>query len=178
MFMITHRSDLAQRIYQTSRITGEFRLRSGTTSHEYFDKYLFEANPKLLQDIAQALLPLIPKNAEVFAGLEMGGIPIATVLSQLTGLPTLFVRKTAKEYGTCKLAEGGSIQRRLVIVEDVVTSGGQIIESAYALRQAGADIVRVVSVIDREAGGAANLHKENLNFKSLFTMTDLKATGA
>ncbi|WNN91060.1 orotate phosphoribosyltransferase [Gloeocapsopsis dulcis] len=172
--MVIHQTGLARRIYQTSRITGSFRLRSGVTSHEYFDKYLFEAEPKLLQDIAQALLPLIPKNAEVLAGLEMGGIPIATVLSQMSGLPTLFVRKTAKEHGTCKLAEGGSVQRRLVIVEDVVTSGGQIIESARALRQSGAEIVGVLSVIDREAGGVDNLYRENLNLKSLFTMTDLK----
>ncbi|WP_016874785.1 orotate phosphoribosyltransferase [Chlorogloeopsis fritschii PCC 9212] len=173
---MTEQADLAQRIYQTSRIIGNFQLRSGATSHEYFDKYLFEADPRLLQDIAQALLPLIPEDAEALAGLEMGGIPIATILSQLSGLPTLFVRKVAKEYGTCKLAEGGAVQRRLVIVEDVVTSGGQIIQSARALRQAGADIVKVISVIDREAGGAANLHQENLDFKSLFTMSDLKAT--
>jgi orotate phosphoribosyltransferase len=175
LIMMIHQTDLAQRIYQTSRITGSFRLRSGATSDEYFDKYLFEADPKLLQDIAQALLPLIPDNAEVLAGLEMGGIPIATVLSQLSGLPTLFIRKTAKDYGTCKLAEGGSVQRHLVIIEDVVTSGGQIIESARALRHAGAEIVGVLSVINREAGGADNLYRENLNLKSLFTMTDLKA---
>jgi orotate phosphoribosyltransferase len=174
--MVIHRTDLAQRIYQTARITGSFRLRSGATSDEYFDKYLFESDPRLLQDIAQALLPLVPESTEAIAGLEMGGIPIATVLSQLSGLPTLFVRKAAKEYGTCKLAEGGSIRRRLLIVEDVVTSGGQIIESASALRQLGAEIVGVLSVIDREAGGKDNLHRENLELKSLFTMTDLKTT--
>jgi orotate phosphoribosyltransferase len=174
----TYQTDLARRIYQVSRITGDFRLRSGATSHEYFDKYLFEADPKLLQDIAQALLPLLPENAEVLAGLEMGGIPIATVLSQLSGLPTLFVRKTAKEYGTCKLAEGGSVQRKLVMIEDVVTSGGQIIESARSLRHAGAEIVGVLSVIDREAGGVDNLDREGLNLKSLFTMADLKAAAA
>lgn len=105
----------------------------------------------------------------------MGGIPIATVLSQLSGLPTLFVRKAAKEYGTCKLAEGGSVQRQLVIVEDVVTSGGQIIESARALSQGGARIICVLCVIDREAGGVENLRKENLDLKSLFTMSQLKA---
>jgi hypothetical protein len=95
------KADLAQKIYHTSRITGSFRLRSGTTSEEYFDKYLFESNPKLLQAIAQALLPLIPENADALAGLELGGIPLATVLSQISGLPTLFVRKAAKQYGTC-----------------------------------------------------------------------------
>lgn len=168
-------ADLARRIYQTAKITGSFRLRSGSTSQEYFDKYLFESDPKLLREIAQALLPLIPRDVDALAGLEMGGIPIATVLSQLSGLPTLFVRKTAKEYGTCKLAEGGSVQRQLVIVEDVVTSGGQIIESARALSQGGAHIICVLCVIDREAGGVENLRKENLDLKSLFTMSHLKA---
>ena len=171
--MTIHKSDLAQRIYNTARVTGSFRLRSGTSSNEYFDKYLFESDPKLLQEIAQALLPLIPAGVEAIAGLEMGGIPIATVLSQLSGLPTLFVRKAAKEYGTCKLAEGGSIQRKLVIIEDVVTSGGQIIESAQALRKEGASIISVLCVIDREAGGVENLRRENLGLKSLFTMSEL-----
>jgi len=116
---------LARRIYNTAHITGEFTLRSGAKSNEYFDKYLFEADPKLLKDIAQALVPLVPSGIDALAGLEMGGIPIATMLSQFTGLPVLFVRKKAKDYGTCKIAEGGAVAgRKLLIVEDVVTSGG------------------------------------------------------
>lgn len=172
-------SDLAQKIYHAARLTGSFRLRSGITSHEYFDKYLFESDPNLLREIAKALLPLIPDRSEALAGLEIGGIPIATVLSQLSGLPTLFVRKAAKQYGTGKLAEGGSVQRKLVIVEDVITSAGQVIASAQALRQAGAEIVGVLCVVDREAGGIENLQKENLELKSLFTLSALKtaATG-
>lgn len=173
--MSISQTDLARQIDRTSRITGSFRLRSGVISQEYFDKYLFESDPKLLREIAQALLPLIPSDVDALAGLELGGIPIATVLSQLSGLPTLFVRKAAKEYGTCKLAEGGSVQRNLVIVEDVVTSGGQIIASAHALRQAGARIVTVLCAIDREAGGIENLQKENLELRSLFTLSELKA---
>ena len=90
-----------------SHITGEFVLRSGVTSTEYFDKYRFEADPALLRDIAAALVPLVPDGTEVLAGLELGGVPIATVLSQLTGIPAAFVRKEAKTYGTCQLAEGG-----------------------------------------------------------------------
>ena len=172
--MSNSHSDLAPKIYAMARITGSFQLRSGVTSDEYFDKYLFESDPKLLREIAQALLPLIPKDTEALAGLEIGGIPIATVLSQLSGLPTLFVRKTAKQYGTGKLAEGGSVQRKLVIVEDVITSGGQVIASAQALRQAGANIVGVICVIDREAGGHENLQLENLELRSLFTASGLQ----
>ncbi len=173
------RAKLAQRIYGTAHITGDFLLRSGARSTEYFDKYLFEADPDLLKHIALALVQLVPKDVDALAGLEMGGIPLATMLSQLTGLPVLFVRKKAKEYGTCKIAEGGTVQgRRLLIVEDVVTSGGAILDAAKALREEGAVLRQVVCVIDRESGGAANLAKVELDLKPLFTMTELKAAGA
>ena len=170
---------LAKRIYDTAHITGDFTLRSGAKSTEYFDKYLFEADPKLLRYIAQAIVPLVPPGIDALAGLEMGGIPIATMLSQLTGLPVLFVRKKAKDYGTCKIAEGGAVSgRKLLIVEDVVTSGGAILDAAKALRAEGAVLGQVVCVIDRESGGPANLAKADLNLKPLFTMSELKRVGA
>jgi orotate phosphoribosyltransferase len=172
------RTALARRIYDTAHITGEFLLRSGVKSNEYFDKYLFEANPKLLKDIAEAMAPLVPPGVEALAGLEMGGIPIATMLSQFTGLPVLFVRKKAKEYGTCKIAEGGLVRgRKLLIIEDVVTSGGAILDAAKALREEGAELGEIVCVIDRESGGPANLAKVGLTLKPLFTMTELKSCG-
>ena len=170
------RSTLAKRIYDTAHITGEFLLRSGVKSNEYFDKYLFEADPKLLKAIAEAMASLVPSGIDALAGLEMGGIPIATMLSQLTGLPVLLVRKKAKDYGTCKIAEGGQVKgRKLLIVEDVVTSGGAILDAAKALRDEGAHLGPVVCVIDRESGGAAHLAKADLKLTPLFTMTELKA---
>jgi orotate phosphoribosyltransferase len=173
------RTSLAKRIYDAAHITGDFTLRSGAKSTEYFDKYLFEADPKLLKDIAEAIVPLIPPGIDALAGLEMGGIPIATMLSQLTGLPVLFVRKKAKDYGTCKIAEGGRVdERKLLIVEDVVTSGGAILDAAKALRGEGAELAQVVCVIDRESGGPANLAKSDLILTSLFTMSELKRAGA
>lgn len=169
------RQSLARRIFEASNIKGEFLLRSGRISEEYFDKYLFETNPVLLQEIAQGLSQLVPPDTDALAGLEMGGIPIVTLLSQITGLPALFVRKTPKEYGTCKFVEDGEVAgRKLVIVEDIVTSGGQIIMSAHALREHGAKIVQVLCVIDREEGGAQNLADHGLALRSLFTMHDLK----
>src|SRR5579863_970867 len=103
---------LAQQINNIARLTGTFRLRSGVTSSEYFDKYRFEADPVLLKGIATSLAALLPDGYEALAGLEMGGIPIATMLSQLTGMPALFIRKKAKEYGTCRFAEGGEVRGR------------------------------------------------------------------
>ncbi|HQV31869.1 MAG TPA: orotate phosphoribosyltransferase [Calditrichia bacterium] len=174
------RTELAKQIYRVAHLTGEFLLRSGATSHEYFDKYLFEGRPELLMEIARQMEALIPEEVDALAGLEMGGIPVATLLSQVSGLPTLFVRKEAKSYGTCKLAEGGDIAgRRLVIVEDVVTSGGQILSSVKELREMGAEITDVLCVIDREAGGVEKLAAKGLTLHPLLTMSAIKgAVGA
>jgi orotate phosphoribosyltransferase len=171
------RVELGRRIYDTAHLTGHFLLRSGATSDEYFDKYLLEADPALLHAIAEAMVPLVPPTIDALAGLELGGVPLATELSQLTGVATRFVRKEAKAYGTCRLAEGGDVEGlRLVVVEDVVTSGGQVVMSCADLRERGAEIVRVLCVIDREAGGAAALQAEGLDLHALFTMTELAPT--
>jgi orotate phosphoribosyltransferase len=166
---------LARTIYQRTHLTGEFRLRSGAVSNEYFDKYLFESDPSLLRAIGEALVPLLPPGSDALAGLELGGVPLATTLSQLTGLPALFVRKEAKTYGTCRLAEGGELDgRRLTVVEDVVTSGGQVVTSCGDLRERGAIVEHAVCVIDRGAGGAENLSEVDVELHALFTMSELE----
>ncbi len=171
--------ELARRVYKRCRLTGEFQLRSGAMSEEYFDKYLFESDPALLREISAALVGLLPGGVDALAGLELGGIPLATVTSQLTELPTLFVRKQAKTYGTCRIAEGGDLAgRRLAVIEDVVTSAGQAIESCRELRRRGAEITAVLSVIDREAGGARKLASEGIELRSLFTLSQLKRAGS
>ena len=170
------RHELARAIHDTSNIRGEFLLRSGATSTEYFDKYLFESQPSLLREIAAAMAPLVPEDTELLAGLEMGGIPLATMLSSLTGIPAVFVRKKAKTYGTCKLAEGADIEgRRLLVIEDVITSGGQAVISSGDLRERGALVDTVLCVIDRQAGGSEALAAADLTLQPLFTMTELKA---
>jgi orotate phosphoribosyltransferase len=172
---LSDRHLLALRIYERAHLTGSFMLRSGATSSEYFDKYLFESDPRLLRAVAQAVIELLPGQVDALAGLELGGVPLATVCSQVSGLPTLFVRKQPKSYGTRRLAEGGSLAgRRLAVIEDVITSGGQVIESCRQLRAEGAEIAAVVCVIDREAGGAENLAAEGLQLRSLFTMSQLQ----
>jgi len=173
------RTDLARRIHTAAHLTGTFTLRSGVVSNEYFDKYLFESDPTLLRDIAEAMAPLVPREIDALAGLELGGIPIVTLLSQVTRLPALFVRKQAKTYGTCKLAEGGEIDgRRLCIIEDVVTSGGAILDAASELRQRGAELGPVLCVIDRESGGVEKLAIEDLTLIPLFTMSELKTAAS
>jgi orotate phosphoribosyltransferase len=179
MTTTTDRSALARAIYATSHITGEFVLRSGVVSNEYFDKYRFEADPGLLHAIAAAMAPMVPLGIDAVAGLELGGVPLATMLSQVTGVPARFVRKEAKTYGTCQLAEGGALDGlKLLIVEDVVTSGGAVLDAVAALRDRGAVADRVVCVIDREAGGVDKLASAGLELDALFTMRELNAAGA
>ena len=172
-----NRYELARKIYSVSHLEGNFKLRSGQISNEYFDKYLFESDPGLLAEIGTHLSKLIPEGTEILAGLEMGGIPIATILSAQTNIPVVFVRKKAKDYGTCKLAEGTDVQNKKVcVIEDVVTTGGQIILSTNDLRQLGARIEYVICVIERDKKGRDNLKKEGLELLSLFTMDELKTS--
>ncbi|MEU7173776.1 orotate phosphoribosyltransferase [Micromonospora tulbaghiae] len=166
---------LARRVYDTCHLTGRFALRSGQVSDEYFDKYLFEGKPELLREVAEVMVALLPE-CDVLAGMEMGGIPLATVMSQLTGLPTVFVRKHAKEYGTAKVAEGGPVDGlRVVVIEDVVTTGGALLASCGQLRSVGAQVETVVCAIDREQGGRENLAAEGLRLRAALTRRDLEA---
>lgn len=169
--------ELGSEIYKVAHITGEFLLRSGITSNEYFDKYQFEALPQLLDEITTHMVAKLPPldSFDALAGMEMGGIPLATLISVKIGKPIVFVRKEAKKYGTCKFAEGSKVEgQRLLVVEDVITSGGQVIISSKELRATGAIITQCICVIDREQGGAENLSKDGTELIPLFTMTKLK----
>ncbi len=147
-------------------------------SEEYFDKYLFESQPALLREVAQAMVPLLPP-CDVLAGMEMGGIPIATVMSQLTGLPAVFVRKEAKGYGTRKIAEGVAVDGlRVVGIEDVVTTGGALIRGCLALRDAGASVDTVVCAIDRDQGGEDGLRAEGIELRRALGREDMAAASA
>jgi orotate phosphoribosyltransferase len=125
------------------------------------------------------MAPRIPDGVDGLAGLELGGVPIATALSLLTGLPAYFVRKDAKKYGTERQVEGGDVAGlRLLVVEDVVTSGGQVVLSTDDLRAAGAVVTDAVCVIDRESGAGATLAASGIALHALFTMYELTAAAA
>jgi orotate phosphoribosyltransferase len=144
---------LALDVNTASRLVGTFKLRSGQVSDEYFDKYRFESDPELLRRVARRMLPLIPEGAEILAGLELGGVPIATAMSLECGLATVFVRKKAKEYGTCQAVEGGEIRgRKVVIVEDVIMTGGAVFDAAALIHAAGGVVIAVVCAIWRGEG--------------------------
>jgi orotate phosphoribosyltransferase len=164
------REELGRRVYEACHLSGEFVLRSGRTSGEYFDKYLFEADPVLLREVAQLMVALLPE-ADRLAGMELGGIPLATLMSQLTGIPTVFMRKQAKQYGTRRLAEGATVTgQRVVVVEDVVTTGGALLTSCRRLRDEGAILDTVVCAIDRGEGGVDRLAARGLELRAALTV--------
>jgi orotate phosphoribosyltransferase len=171
------KTQLARRVQKTCYLEGHFVLRSGLEADFYFDKYLLEADPALLGAVAELAIPLLPAGTEVLAGLELGGVPISTAISLATGLPQVLVRKEAKTYGTAKLAEGPEIAgRKLLIVEDVITTGGQVATSSAELRARGAVVDTVLCVIDRRPDRREvpeRLAAAGLSMISLFTLDDL-----
>jgi orotate phosphoribosyltransferase len=173
------RRALAARINGLCRLEGTFTLRSGQVTDHYFDKYLFEGDAGLLRELADHMIPLVPPGTEVLAGLELGGVPVATALSLATGIEAVFVRKVAKSYGTEKLAEGGQVaDRQVLIVEDVITTGGQVVMSTENLRHLGAHVEQVLCVIDRSDGAHDRLDAAGLSVLSILTAADLDEAAA
>lgn len=169
--------ELAKQVRAASYLTGEFKLRSGNISNFYWDKYRFESDPGLLTAIAKEMVKLLPSDCDGLAGLELGGIPLATAVSLQTGIPCFYVRKEAKTYGTCNLIEGGAAAgSNLVVIEDVITTAGQVCTSIEQIRAAGYTVEHVVAVIDRQAGGAEKIHALGCSFASVFTLEALEAS--
>ena len=105
----------------------------------------------------------------------MGGIPLATGLSQKTGKPCLYIRKVAKKYGTCNLVEGGfKVGETVVMVEDVITIAGQVCASVEQIRELGLKTRHVICVIDQQQGGRENLNKIGCSLASVFSLTELE----
>lgn len=176
----TDRIQLAQAIAQASLLRGTFTLRSGRTSSYYLDKYKFSTKPTILRELGAMFAEHIGQiNTEHgpimrLAGAELGGIPLVTVASMQTGLPSIFVRNAKKDYGTAKQVEGevnpGDV---VVFVEDVATTGGQALEAVGVLRSLGASVPAIISVIDRQEGARENIEAAGIAFHALFTRHDL-----
>lgn len=175
------RAALARSIAQASLLRGNFTLRSGRTSTYYLDKYLFSTRPEVLgplsvlfadriREVQQAISAPIQR----LAGAELGGIPLVTATSLVTGLPCLFIRNKKKDYGTAKQLEGAlHAGERVVLLEDVATTGGQALEAVEVLRGLGASVEAIIATIDRLEGARENVEKAGLRFEALFTKRDL-----
>lgn len=169
------RTELAQAIRSVAYLTGEFKLRSGKTSHFYWDKYRFESDPAILAAVAAEMAKRLPAQFDQLAGLEMGGIPLATAISLQTGAPALYVRKEAKAYGTCNLVEGGFEKgQTVVVIEDVITTAGQVCISVSQMREMGLIVPHVVCAIDRQQGGAEKIAELGCTFSAAFSLEELQ----
>jgi orotate phosphoribosyltransferase len=167
---------LARDLDARCRLHGRFTLRSGQVSHEYFDKYRFESDPVLLERVVARMRVLVPAGTALLGGLELGGVPLATMLSAATGIPALFVRKQAKAYGTRRIAEGADpAGRAVLLVEDVITTGGAVAGAARALRDLGASVTTVVCAIDRSPPGRGALAAEGIEVRPVLTKQQLDA---
>ena len=172
------RDELARQIADTAVLRGSFTLRSGRTSSYYVDKYLFSTNPKILTELGRIFARQLPAETTRLAGAELGGIPLVTAASLASGLPCVLVRREAKGYGTSKQLEGHlEPGDRVVVVEDVVTTGGQSIEAAKLLTGAGAEVLKITAVVDRQDGGRENIEKAGYVFEAIFTAEELGVRG-
>ncbi|MDH7598122.1 MAG: orotate phosphoribosyltransferase [Sedimentisphaerales bacterium] len=168
------RRQLIERIKQVAYIQGQFILRSGRKSNYYLDKYLFETCPDILQAIAEEFARFVNDQITLIAGAELGGVALAAATSLLTHKPFVIVRNSRKGYGTTKLIEGRISPTDVVLlVEDIVTTGGQVLEAAEVLHQTGAKVARVVAVIDRMEGARETITNKGLAFDSILTRVDL-----
>jgi orotate phosphoribosyltransferase len=166
--------ELGRRLLDASYLEGDFVLRSGRRSKFYLDKYLFSTRPDLLRDIAAGLAEKLPAHEpfDLLAGPELGAVAIVAAVSLACGKPFVIVRKGAKGYGTDKAMEGRSrAGQKVVMIEDVVTSGGAALMAAERLREAGLEVGTLLCVVDREEGGRAQIEANGLTFDPLFTAT-------
>jgi len=160
-------------------LEGDFVLRSGRRSRYYLDKYRFETRPDILaalgERIAQAVEEFEPAAVRL-AGPELGAVALAAAASLASGLPFLIVRKAAKEYGTSNRVEGAYEEGELVcLVEDVVTSGGALLETVEVLRDAGLTVQTAVCAVDREEGGADALAAHGVRLFAIFRAQEVLA---
>jgi orotate phosphoribosyltransferase len=171
------RAELAARVAERALLHGDFVLRSGKRSAVYLDKYRFETDPALLGPIGEALGELAlagPDRPDRLAGPELGAVPLAAAAALACGIPFLIVRKATKDYGTEGLIEGVHTPgERVLVIEDVVTTGGALIAAIEALRGAGLVVEHAVCVLDREEGGNEALRALGVDLQSLFRRGDL-----
>ena len=168
------REELIKRIKETAYLEGDFVLRSGKRSKYYLDKYLFETCPDILSALGEEFARYITDDVTLIAGAELGGVALAAATALATGKNWVIIRNTKKGYGTGKLIEGLLKKDDVVLlVEDVATTGGQVLEAAKVITEAGATVKKIVCVVDRKQGAEQNVTKAGYKFESILTKNDL-----
>ncbi len=168
------RSELAKRIREAAYMEGDFTLRSGRMSKYYLDKYLFETQPDILHELGKLFAGFVRSTTTLIAGAELGGVALAATASMASGKPFAIIRNAKKDYGTSKPYEGHlRASDSVLLVEDIATTGGQVLEAARLITGLGAKVERIVAVIDRQEGARENIEAAGFAFESLFTKADL-----
>jgi orotate phosphoribosyltransferase len=171
--------ELKRALREHAYLEGDFVLRSGRRSRYYLDKYRFETRPDILAALGERIAEQVREHAAdatLLAGPELGAVALAAAASLSSGLPFLIVRKAAKEYGTANRLEGVHEDGECVcLVEDVVTSGGALIESVQALRDAGLTVRTAICVVDREEGGVDALARRAVRLRPVFRASEVLA---
>jgi orotate phosphoribosyltransferase len=168
------RSELIKRIKETAYLEGDFTLRSGKKSKYYLDKYLFETCPDILKALGEEFAKYITEDVTLIAGAELGGVALAAATAMQTNKNWIIVRNSKKGYGTGKLIEGKINKGDVVLlVEDIATTGGQVLEAAKVITEAGAIVKKIVAVVDRKQGAGENIINAGYKFESILTKNDL-----
>ena len=152
---------------------GRFVLTSGIVSDYYIDIKKASTNPKILKKIAEAMVEYT-EGYDVLAGMELGAVPLVVALSLETGIPYVIVRKEKREHGTSKQIEGNDVEdKKVLIVEDVTTSGGSVVKTINILRRNKALVDEVIVVVDRESGTEEKLQNLDCSFIPLLSVSDI-----
>jgi len=168
------KEELIKRIKETAYLEGDFTLRSGKKSKYYLDKYLFETCPDILKTLGEEFAKYVTDDVNLIAGAELGGIALAAATAMAANKNWIIVRNSKKGYGTGKMIEGVLKKDDVVLlVEDVATTGGQVIEAAKVITEAGAKIKKIICVIDRKQGAVENITTAGYKFESILTKDDL-----
>jgi orotate phosphoribosyltransferase len=168
------RDELIRRIRETAYLEGDFVLRSGKRSKYYLDKYLFETCPDILKALGAEFAKHLTDDVTLIAGAELGGVALAAATAMETGTNWVIIRNSKKGYGTSKMVEGVLKQGDVVLlVEDIATTGGQVLEAAQVIAEAGATVKKIVAVIDRKQGARENITAAGHVFESILTKDDL-----
>lgn len=166
--------ELARRIRDAAYLEGDFTLRSGRKSTYYLDKYRFETQPDILRALGALFAGYVTGGVTVVAGAELGGVALAAAASLASGVPFVIIRNAKKDYGTARPFEGTlSDGDRVLLVEDIATTGGQVLEAAGVIAGVGARVERIVAVIDRQEGARENIERAGFRFDALFDKADL-----
>ncbi|ADI73775.1 orotate phosphoribosyltransferase [Methanohalobium evestigatum Z-7303] len=154
---------------------GEFILSSGKKSNYYVDIKKASTRPDTLKLIGKKAAEIIKSiDVDNVGGVELGGVPIATAVSLESGLPMIIIRKSSKEYGTGGRLVGQLEKgERVILLEDVTTSGGSVKEAVSNIQNEGGYIDTVITVVDREEGAEENLKSAGIKLITLIKASDL-----